>query len=193
MTLKEIVAKLAGRAPEEIGADFSLNSPGLEGSMRRALLVASIRRHLKKDAMQAALAGTYAELEALVEGKPAPPKAPAAPLADFPGLRCGVDLEELSKFPGDFRSDEFYASSFSPAEIEHCLGQENPRAHFAARWCAKEALKKCDPAFLETPMAGIEVLRSAQGGVFLQAGGRRLPHAVSLSHTEHWAVAFVVK
>ena len=63
-------------------------------------------------------------------------------------LACGIDIERVDAMPvtDDYWEHEFYKESFSKDEIAYCLLQENPRMHFAARWCAKEALVKCDPA-----------------------------------------------
>ena len=62
-------------------------------------------------------------------------------------LACGIDIERVDAMPvtDDYWEHEFYKESFSKDEIAYCLLQENPRMHFAARWCAKEALVKCDP------------------------------------------------
>ncbi len=74
--LKSIVAELAGCDLAEINADFSLDRPGLEGSLRRAILIASIRRHLGKDCMQAGRVKTFGELEAAVETASQGPAVP---------------------------------------------------------------------------------------------------------------------
>ena len=75
--------------------------------------------------------------------------------------------------------------------------QERPALHFAARWCAKEALKKCDPDFLSEEMKNLEVVfgESHQPSLNHYVGGevRRLPHAVSISHTPLAAIAIVIK
>ena len=95
-------------------------------------------------------------------------------------------IEHLPRV-ADYWEDPFYRDHFAPAEIAYCQLQETPALHFAARWCAKEALRKCDGAFLSTAMKDIEVVADETGAPFLvyHAGGgtRRLPHAVSLSHT----------
>jgi hypothetical protein len=61
----------------------------------------------------------------------------------------------------------------------------------------KEALKKCDPELLAEEMKNIELAFDESGGPFLcrhVAGeARRLPHAVSMSHTLQAAIAVVVK
>ena len=68
--------------------------------------------------------------------------------------------------------------------------------HFAARWCAKEALYKAEPALRATPLSSLEVVRAADGSVSFrhhgESGAAPLPHALSLSHTETQAVALVV-
>ena len=113
-------------------------------------------------------------------------------------VRCGIDIELIDHLPrvADCWEDPFYRDHFAPAEIAYCQLQETPALHFAARWCAKEALKKCDGAFLPTAMKDIEVVADGTGSPFLVHhagnGTRRLPHAVSLSHTMHAAVAVVV-
>jgi 4'-phosphopantetheinyl transferase superfamily len=66
-----------------------------------------------------------------------------------PSITCGVDIEMVVSLPvvADYWSDAFYCATFTPAEIAYCLLQDQPLVHFAAHWCAKEALKKCDPAY----------------------------------------------
>jgi phosphopantetheinyl transferase (holo-ACP synthase) len=69
--------------------------------------------------------------------------------------------------------------------------------HFAARWCAKEALVKCDPAFKGQSFSTVEVVRNESGELSLahHANGAATtsPHAVSISHTETMAAAVVVR
>ncbi len=76
------------------------------------------------------------------------------------------------------------------------MAQPSPRPHFAARWSAKEALRKCDRAFLAVPLDAVEVARDDDGSPSLRHragdGWRPLPHALSLSHTHDAAVAVVV-
>jgi phosphopantetheinyl transferase (holo-ACP synthase) len=105
-------------------------------------------------------------------------------------------VENLPVVP-DYWNDAFYSATFTPAEIAYCLLQDQPLVHFAARWCAKEALKKCDPAYLHADLCTLEVRMNASGAPYLCAmvGGHStaLPFAVSLSHTTQAAVAVVVK
>jgi phosphopantetheine--protein transferase-like protein len=221
--LRSIVAKIGKTDPGQIGPDFSLETPLLKGSISRAALAAAIRQELGVNCPTAHTVTTFGNLEKAVFGTPfaitpssaaarselavakaaAPQTVPqtAGSLSHIgpADLRCGVDVEMIDALPeaADYREHEFYKESFSPEEIAYCLIQENPRMHFAARWCAKEALHKCDAAFRSESMANVEVARTEQGDVFLRhrvnGTSRKLPHALSLSHTNSVAVAFVVK
>jgi holo-[acyl-carrier protein] synthase len=200
--------------PGQIGPTFSLQSPAFASSLKKAVLVASIRRNLGVDCMRAALAKDFAELEEMVKtaaagacGLPgglaaAPPARPSvAPLptqAQAGGLSCGIDLELVESLPAapDYRTHDFYVLNFTAEERAYCSAQDNPRMHFAARWAAKEALRKCDPLWIAEPFGGIEVVREGPGRTFFQrrssGAPARLPHALSLTHTAQMAAAIVV-
>lgn len=209
--LRQIVAQLAGLKPEAIGADFSLRSRGLQSSVRRAALAAAIRRHLGVNVPQVYSVASFDELEAAVlqdesktTGSGVLPNdlqktVAASALSDVDDLAVGIDIEKVDAMPvtDDYWEHEFYKESFSKDEIAYCLLQENPRMHFAARWCAKEALVKCDPAFKGQPFSSLEVVRNEAGEVSLahHANGTstKPPLAVSISHTETMAAAVVVR
>jgi phosphopantetheine--protein transferase-like protein len=97
----------------------------------------------------------------------------------------------------DYWEDPFYTTMFTASEIAYCLLQANPPMHFAARWCAKEALKKCDPAYSHMAMNQLEVALTTTGAPWLQTAAHgtweRCPVIVSLSHTPYMAAAVVVK
>ncbi len=212
--LKTIVAEMAKVDPRQIGPTFSLSSPAFASSLKKAVLIASIRRNLGVDCMRAALAINFAELEKMVGATPEavvllpaghtaalPPQPPLAPLAadaKAEGLACGIDLELVESLPeaSDYRTHEFYVLNFTEAERAYCSAQANPRMHLAARWAAKEALRKCDPLLSAEPFGDIEIIREKTGRTFFQRrstdGTTRLPHAVSLTHTTQMAAAVVV-
>jgi phosphopantetheine--protein transferase-like protein len=209
--LRQIVAQLAGLKPEAIDADFSLKSRGLQSSVRRAALAAAIRRYLGVTVPEVYGVVSFRELEAAVlerESKPATSgelpnelrkTVTASRLSGVDDLACGIDIERVDAMPvtDDYWEHEFYKESFSKDEIAYCLLQENPRMHFAARWCAKEALVKCDPAYKGQPFSTLEVVRNESGEVSLahHANGTstKPPMAVSISHTETMAAAVVVR
>ena len=209
--LRQIVAQLAGLNPDAIDPDFSLKSRGLQSSVRRAALAAAIRRHLGVNVADVYSVVTFRDLEAAVfeggaqasasRGTPADLQNPivASALSGVDDLACGIDIERVDAMPvtDDYWEHEFYKESFSKDEIAYCLLQENPRMHFAARWCAKEALVKCDPTFKGQPFSTMEVVRNKSGEVSLShhANGTstKPPLAVSISHTETMAAAVVVR
>ena len=211
--LKTIVAEMAKVDPGQVGPTFSLESQAFASSLKKAVLVASIRRNLGVDCMRAALAKNFAELEEMVSGgasgqtslpgspaaTPQLPSSVAIPAdTKAAGLRCGIDLELVGSLPEapDYRTHDFYVLNFTEAERAYCSAQSNPRMHLAARWAAKEALRKCDPLLSAEPFGGIEVVREETGRTFFQRrsadGPERLPHAVSLTHTAQMAAAVVV-
>ena len=209
--LRQIVAQLAGLKPEAIGPDFSLRSRGLQSSVRRAALAAAIRRHLGVNVPQVYSVVSFGELEAaILQGDSKTTDSGMLPndlqktvaasaLSSVDDLACGIDIERVDAMPvtDDYWEHEFYKESFSKDEIAYCLLQENPRMHFAARWCAKEALVKCDPAFKGQPFSTMEVVRNESGEVSLahhsNGSSTKPPHAVSISHTETMAAAVVVR
>lgn len=224
--LLAMVSDLTGVAPGQIGPDFALAAGRLRNSLGRANLDAKIRRRFGVRLENLHRLRTFGELEAAVIGnQPAgsipaaseahpPPGTKAAPapiLADVPfgaqtssttpvesGLACGVDIETIASLPDvkDYWEEAFYRNHFSAAEIAYCVSQANPRMHFAARWCAKEAFKKCRPEYMARDLNLVEVVQAASGRPWIQlieAGGHaKPPVALSLSHDEHSAIAVVV-
>jgi phosphopantetheine--protein transferase-like protein len=134
---------------------------------------------------------------------PVPTAAASSVLPEFQSfssdLACGIDIEIVDELPvvQDYWEDSFYTMTFTTAEIAYCLLQATPSIHFAARWCAKEALKKCDPSYSQVAMNRLEVAFTTTGAPCMRyvANGvwERLPVALSLSHTPHMAAAVVVK
>lgn len=110
----------------------------------------------------------------------------------------GIDLENVARFEairfGENR--EFYEKIFTPEEIRYCLGFSNPYPHFAARFCAKEALIKACGKKLD--LKKIEIVKSANAPQIRLSKGnhtRGLKNAaihLSLAHTKTHAVAVVV-
>jgi len=219
--LKAVISELYRAPLDQIGPDFSLRHPRFQSSAGRGVLAAAIRRRLGVYAPAAFAATTYGELEAAVcnggsvteSAHPAPVRpavaasAPSSGPAVAPGIvppptapspvSVGVDIEMIDSLPEaqDFWASDYYRSHFSAEEIAYCIRQEHPRMHFAARWCAKEALMKCDPRFAAVDPATLQVVIDASGRPaleWLQGEQRqRLPHAVSLTHTPLLAAAVV--
>ena len=191
--------------------DLAFASTRLQGSDARTRLYTAIAQQLGVSCQEAYSAHTYGELYAAIYGTAptvaATPASAAPPVPEqhvqdagmTPGIACGIDIEMVESLPVvvDYWSDAFYSATFTPAEIAYCLLQDRPLVHLAARWCAKKALQKCDPAYLQADLRMLEVRLSASGAPYLCAvvdgHSTPLPFAVSLSHTTQAAVAVVVK
>jgi phosphopantetheine--protein transferase-like protein len=214
--LKDLVSKLYRTPAEAIGPGFLLARDRFRGSAGRGLLAAAIRRNLGMYVAQSFSARTYGELETAVFGanghaagsssnghhEMSAPVDEATAIASATdasdgAVSVGVDIEMIESLPDehDFWTSDFYRSHFTGAEIAYCIRQQNPRMHFAARWCAKEALAKCDARFVKVDPATIQIALLSDGRPSLEwirAGSiERLPHAVSLTHTPLMAAAVV--
>jgi holo-[acyl-carrier protein] synthase len=207
--LRKTVAEFFEVDEGQVGPSFSLQAR--QGSIARAALDAAIRGRVGHKSQAVYSAKTFGELEAeiapgsaSVSMAPAPVAVPvvSAPVSSVgaSGASCGVDLELIANLPVavDPWEHDFYRANFTPSEIAYCLRQLEPATHFAARWCAKEALKKCDRAFLAVSPKEIEVVLDEAGAPHLEyvdgsGPSRRLSHAVSLSHTLNAAIAVVIR
>ena len=210
-TLQDIVATLLGTEPAGVHPDLAFAGTRLQGSLARTRLYTAIEQYLGIACEAAYTARTYGELYAAVHGTApavAASQAPSLPTAHEQhtprqratlNIACGIDIEMVESLPVvvDYWNDAFYSASFTPAEIAYCLLQDQPLVHFVARWCAKEALKKCDPVYLQADLRTLEVKLNPNGAPSLCAvvdgHSTPLPFAVSLSHTAQAAVAVVVK
>jgi holo-[acyl-carrier protein] synthase len=117
------------------------------------------------------------------------------------GLACGVDIVELKAFRHGLKlsEDRFLERIYTPAERLYCRGRDRS---LAARFAAKEAIAKA----LGTGVRGIawkemEVIMRPNGQPCVALHGRAQQlakslgltrWAVSLSHTEGLAIAYVV-
>ncbi len=116
----------------------------------------------------------------------------------------GVDLVEVSRIEHSLErfGDRFLQRVFTSGEIEYCKSMPYPARHLAARFAAKEAASKAFGTGIGKTMGwkDIDVHRKPSGEPFLvlHAGAGDLATArgvrsswISLSHTEHHAVAMV--
>ncbi|MDQ2901940.1 MAG: holo-ACP synthase [Chloroflexota bacterium] len=121
-------------------------------------------------------------------------------LADL-HFACGVDITELDAFARALQhgGKHFLKRVYTKAELDFCRGR---LPQLAARFAAKEAVSKA----LGTGLRGIswndiEVLSTQEGCPYVSLYGRAEQRAkymglhhwrVSLSHSEHLAIAFVI-
>ena len=115
--------------------------------------------------------------------------------------RVGVDLVDTHRIGRmlERHGDRFLDRVYTPAEKEYCKGRV---LSLAARWAAKEAVSKAlARGFAGIPWRDIEVINDARGAPHVLLYGAAHAEAealgltewsISLSHTEEYAVAFVV-
>ncbi|KLU82572.1 fatty acid synthase subunit alpha [Magnaporthiopsis poae ATCC 64411] len=116
--------------------------------------------------------------------------------------KVGVDFEDIEGINID--NDTFVERNFTAKEIEYCRRSANPRAAFAGRWSAKEAVFKS--LGVESKGAGaalkdIEIVRNSYGAPTVMLHGDAAKAAqkakvkevsVSISHSDTQAVAIAV-
>ena len=120
-------------------------------------------------------------------------------------LGIGVDLVECARIQRsiDRFGDRFLHRIFTDGEIEYSMSMKFPARHLAARFAAKEAVSKAFGTGIGKAMGwrDIDVLKKPSGEPYLVFSGpaqelaakRGVTSAlVTLSHTEHHAMACIV-
>jgi len=120
-------------------------------------------------------------------------------------LGIGVDLVECARVGSslDRFGEKFLRRVFTEGEIEYSMSMKFPARHLAARFAAKEAVSKAFGTGIGKAMGwrNIDVRKKKNGEPFLVFSGpaqelaskRGVTSAlITLSHTEHHAMACVV-
>ena len=120
-------------------------------------------------------------------------------------LGVGVDIVETQRIEHslDRFGERFLHRVFTEGEIAYCQAMKFPARHFAARFAAKEAVSKAFGTGIGKAMGwrDIDIHRHGSGQPFVVLDGAAKEFAagrgatrvwVSLSHTEHHAVATAV-
>ena len=120
-------------------------------------------------------------------------------------LGLGVDLVENARIEHslDRFGERFLKRVFTPGEIEYSQSMKYPARHLAARFAAKEAVSKAFGTGIGKAMGwkDIDVRRKPSGEPFvvLEGGAKQLAEerkvtkiSITLSHTEHHAMAMIV-
>lgn len=210
--LKALIAQFFEVKPEDVAPDFLLSGKRLASSLARFNLEAALKRRLAIDASAVHTSRTYGELESnlfpglkdsystkeSVSGQNLSAISSASQTTGSSSFKCGVDIEDVSNLPvtDDYWENPFYADNFTASEIAYCQMQFDPRIHFAARWCAKEAIKKCLPSLLGVSPKCLEIRKEKDGSVFAvyhsDTESLALNISLSISHTENQAIAMVI-
>jgi holo-[acyl-carrier protein] synthase len=120
-------------------------------------------------------------------------------------IGIGVDLVECERIQRsiDRFGDRFLRRVFTESEIEYSMSMKFPARHLAARFAGKEAVSKAFGTGIGKAMSwrNIDIRKKESGEPFLVFSGaaealaakRGITSAlITLSHTEHHAVACVV-
>ena len=115
----------------------------------------------------------------------------------------GVDIADVKRIKSALErwGERFVSRTFSSREAEYCRKHRDAALRFAARFAAKEAFIKCMGSARGIPWNEIELLNDRSGkprfhlsdGILEKLGKRKIRKVhVSVTHTEEYAVAFVV-
>lgn len=119
---------------------------------------------------------------------------------NLPLLSVGIDLEDLARWrTGGLRILDPDSRIFSAAERAYCDAQADPIPHYAARWCAKEAVVKALAPLGHWQVTQIEVVVAADqpGGPSVAWRNIKKPAglltlSLSLTHSASTAAAVAV-
>ncbi len=113
---------------------------------------------------------------------------------NFENLSIGIDIEDIERFKN--KDEAFINRIFSPLEIKYCNSKPFPHQHFAARYCAKEAVFKALSAFNVQGIKfnKIEVFHNNKipSIRFLSELDNQYETKLSLSHDKTKAIAYVI-
>ena len=120
-------------------------------------------------------------------------------------IGIGVDLVENARIEHSLErfGERFLHRVFTEGEIAYSQSMKYPARHLAARFAAKEALSKAFGTGIGKSMGwkDIDVRRKESGEPYvgLAGGAKKLAEerevsrvAITLSHTEHHAIAMIV-
>lgn len=118
-------------------------------------------------------------------------------------MLVGIDIVDIARIRKAVeRTPRFLNRVFTVQEIEYCLRKKDPYPSLAARFAAREALRKLDPVFIEgMSFQDSEIVTDAKGKpqlVLYGEASKRVRNAgirdisVSLSHTKEQAIAIVI-
>jgi holo-[acyl-carrier protein] synthase len=114
-------------------------------------------------------------------------------------FNVGIDCEDIKRWHRMLPKLEEGTQHklFTEAEHQYCKSFKNPAAHYAARWCAKEALLKALYPFCKVDLRNIEIANDKEGVPYFivsdpEVAKLNLTIRVSLSHSKETAMAIAV-
>ncbi|OGC78763.1 MAG: holo-[acyl-carrier-protein] synthase [candidate division Zixibacteria bacterium RBG_16_40_9] len=117
-------------------------------------------------------------------------------------LGIGVDIISVARIKKALKNKNFIGKLFTPQEVAYCRKRKNPEVYFAARFAAKEAVKKALAGKIKAvSWRDVEVLNNKDGSPKIDLNSsirKKLKNQkilITLSHTKEYAiaVAFLMK
>ncbi len=111
-------------------------------------------------------------------------------------IGLGVDIVSIPRIKKALVNRKFINKLFTPKEISYCQSRKNSEVYFAARFAAKEAVKKALAGKIKTVnWREVEVSNAKDGSPtinFISRNKKKLKNQkilITLSHTQDYAVA----
>ena len=200
---KAIISKFINKCPEEIAHNTAIDKRAVQGSVLIHRMFAALAKE-GYHVSDIAQIKTFGDFEHEVTEKAifsdavsisGTTSSKISDSEDFNLLNhygncdIGVDIEDIENMPvvDDFREEPFYLENFSQREISYCILQINPRASFAGKFAAKEALIKAKKCLSHTSLKSIEILNDDSGRPVYPG------FSISIAHSTSLAIAIAVK
>ncbi len=189
--LRSIVAVFLKVPESQVHGETVIDRTAIPGSILQNRLYAKLAEAgLEVERARRVGIRTYGDLLALgaADGGSAvrpEPERPRPLPAGASAVGLGVDLELVANLPEaeDYWTDAFYQRHFAPEEIAYCVLQADPRASFAGRYAAKEAIMKADNAWMSKPFDAIRIQDGPDGRPLFPG------MALAITHTGQQALA----
>lgn len=117
-------------------------------------------------------------------------------------MLIGIDIIDIDRVRNVVcRTPRFLKRVYTEAELNYCMSKKNPYPSLAARFAAKEAVRKLHPALARCRWQEIEVNLNPDGSPTLCLHGRArraqldaglAAPSISLSHSAQQAVAAII-
>ena len=115
-------------------------------------------------------------------------------------MGVGVDIESVHRFKENYKDEHFLNLIFTEREITYCNQKKEPYISFAGKFCAKEAVIKASKEKIgikEIEIISEDISENNERKVgkprVVVKGKEESTIKCSISHTDKYAVAFVVK
>lgn len=216
----EIIARIARADAGAVAPGQTLGKLGLGTSLGLSVLQSALERRFKRKLRPLAWRMTVAELLAATdgaeqtvatnlassEGTPVRPKNPSGPFGGrtraispaAPVWGHGVDLQDIAAMPATDGegATAFYEQHFTAAELAGAELRPDQRAHLCGLWCAKEAVRKSDPALLALAPREIVIESDSDGRPRVRLERSVLEAqfqiVLSISHSTAYAMASAI-